>query len=380
MKILFTQWGLPDKLGGSELFLVEVAAELAHRGHEIAVYAGIVGKLGRDFQERTGIPVLTDPRLCPWTPDIIHGQNRIHALKGLMAFPNTPAILYLHGFLPVLEKPFLHPRIYRYVTISHGIAQRWTEGLGIPSEKFEIIPNHIDLVRFSTVRTPLEQPQKALLYSNGRFTEGMISDIRRACGDRGITLNLAGSCAGSQITEPEKVLPDYDLVFAVGRSALEALASGCAVIPVFTDMADEMITSDSLQRYRHQNMGVSILNHEKLTAEWIASQIDRWNPQDIAAVTHWIRSDAHMAKTVERLEEIYSAVIDESLMKPPMDLEREIEAIQTMMQKEEAYGSAKQRRMLTNRIKGMESSWSWKLTEPLRWVQRNAPTFGNCRK
>jgi hypothetical protein len=87
-----------------------------------------------------------------------------------------------------------------------------------------------------------------------------------------------------------------------------------------------------------------------------------------------------MAKTVERLEEIYSAVIDESLMKPPMDLEREIEAIQTMMQKEEAYGSAKQRRMLTNRIKGMESSWSWKLTEPLRWVQRNAPTFGNCRK
>lgn len=372
MKILFTQWGLPDKWGGSELFLMEVAAELARRGHEVAVYAGAVGRIGRDFQERTGIPVMEDPRLCPWTPDIIHGQNRIHALKGLMAFPSIPAILYLHGFLPVLEKPFLHPRIHRYVAISQGIAKRWIEGLGIPGEKFEVIPNHIDLGRFQRVRTPLEHPRRALLYSNGRFTEGQISEIRKACEARGLTLEMAGSCVGRQITEPEQILPDYDLVFAMGRSALEAIASGCGVIPVFADMAEEIVLPENLERLRDQNMSVRVLIHQKLTAEWIISQIERWDPQGIVAVTQWIREEACLSKTIDRLEEIYSSVISDSREKPPVDLESEIEAIHVMMQKEEAYGAAKQRRMLTNRIKDMESSWSWKLTRPLRWIQRAA--------
>lgn len=378
MKILFTQWGLPDKRGGSELFLIEVAAELARRDHEVAVYAGTVGKIGREFQERTGIPVLGDPRLCPWTPDIIHGQNRIHALKGLMAFPSAPAILYLHGFLPVLEKPFLHPRIHRYVAISQGIAKRWIEGLGIPGEKFEIIPNHIDLGRFQRVRTPSEHPRKALLYSNGRFTEGQISEIRKACEARGITLEMAGSCVRRQITDPENVLPYYDLVFAVGRSALEAIASGCGVIPLVGDMAEEMVLPENMGRLGNQNMSVRVLIHQKLTAEWIISQIDRWNPKDIASVTQWIREETCLSKTVDRLEGIYRSAISESREKPLVDLDREIGAIHVMMQKEEAYGAAKQRRMLTNRIKDMESSWSWKLTAPLRWIQR-AALPGNCR-
>lgn len=370
MKILFTQWGLSEKWGGSELFLVEVAAELARRGHEIAVYAGTVGKIGREFQERTGIPVMGDPRHCPWTPDIIHGQNRIHALKGLMAFPGTPAILYLHGFLPVLEKPFLHPRIHCYVAISQGIANRWIKGLGIPREKFEIIPNHIDLVRFQQIRKPPEHPQRALLYSNGRFTEGQISKIRKACEARGIAMEMAGSCVGRQIAEPEKLLPDYDLVFAVGRSALEAIASGCGVIPVFGDMAEEMVLPENMGRLREQNMSVRVLVHQKLTEEWITSQIAAWNPQGIATVTQWIREETPLSKTVDRLEGIYNSAISESREKPPVDLEIEIKAIHVMIQKEEAYGAAKQRRMLTNRIKDMESSWSWKVMAPFRWIQR----------
>jgi len=35
---------------------------------------------------------------------------------------------------------------------------------------------------------------------------------------------------GATFEQPEEVLPNYDLVFAVGRAAIEAMAIGCAVI------------------------------------------------------------------------------------------------------------------------------------------------------
>lgn len=113
MKILFTQHGLVNP-GGTELFVAEITPALRARGHEVAVYAGEAGEPAERLRNR-GIVVVTDPRDCPWRPDIIHGQHRIHALKALAAFPSCPAVLHLHGLLPFLEKPFIHPRIGLYL-------------------------------------------------------------------------------------------------------------------------------------------------------------------------------------------------------------------------------------------------------------------------
>ena len=368
MRILFTIWGLTDRRGGSELHTLEVVEALAARGHEVVIYAGEIGSLGRGFQKSAGIRVVSDPRDCPWTPDVIHGMHRIHALKALMAFPQTPSLLHTHGFVPVLEKPFLHPRILRYLVVSRGLIKHWSDGLGIPQDKIEFFPNHVDLRKFHFRGTAPQLPTRALLFSNGRFTEDQITLLKSACNSKGIAFEAMGRCVGNQVDNPEHIIPKYDLVFAVGRSALEAVAVGCGVVPVHGEMAEEMILPENYERFRSQNMAIRILNHKKLSEEWIREQLARWNPDHVMEVTKLVRKTSSLHAAVERLEVVYNEVIRAQKETPRASLEEEIAAIQTMLQKEAAYEAPKKMRMLQSRMKNIESSWSWKLTSPLREI------------
>lgn len=375
MRILFTQHALAGLRGGTELFTLEVVSELARRGHEITVYTGKVGKLATHLQ-KIGIMVVDDPRKCPWQPDIIHGQHRMHALKGLMAFPTRPGILYLHGFLPLLEKPILHPRIHRYVAISKGIADRWIEGIGIPREKFEIIQNHIDLKRFSTIREPRRKPEKVLLYSSHRFTPAQLSEMEQACRHCGMTFDLAGLCAGKEIAIPEKILPDYDLVFAVGRSAMEAAACGCAVIPVFANMADELLSTSNYERLLGQNLSVRVLKHERLSSSWLIAQIQKWDCESLRCVTERIREEKKLETTVDRLESIYRSVLQDAEGRPLPTLDDEIDEIASSTLK--AYRDLEkentkrlellipQAEWMEQRLQWMSKTLSWRITAPLR--------------
>lgn len=358
---------MTDRRGGSELHTLEVVEALAGREHEVVIYAGEIGSLGRDCQ-KSGIRVVSDPRDCPWTPDVIHGMHRIHALKALMAFPHTPSLLHTHGFVPVLEKPFLHPRIFRYLVVSRGLIKHWSDGLGIPAEKIEFFPNHVDVRKFHCRGTVPNRPARALLFSNGRFTQDQITLLEDVCGAHGMEFEAMGRCVGKQVENPERLIPKFDLVFAVGRSALEAAAVGCGVVPVHGDMAEEMILPENYERFRSQNMAIRILSHKKLSQEWIREQMARWNPDHVAEVTKLVRESASLQAAVARLEVIYDEVVRAQKETPRASPEEEIAAIQTMLQKEAAYEAPKKMRMLQNRIKNIESSWSWKLTSPLREI------------
>ena len=374
MNILFSQYGL-DHRGGSELFVVEVAGEFLRRGHSVAVYTGVAGPMAAHLTGLGGV-VVDDPRKCPWTPDVIHGQHRMFALKALMAFPSTPAIHYIHGFVPRLEKPFLHPRILRYVTISHGMAEHFAVSLGLPRESFEVIHNHIDLELYAAVRAVSESPRKALLYSNARFSPVQLSMIGEACRERGMSLELAGLCNGRVEEHPERLLPNFDVVFAIGRSALEAAACGCAVIPLYGGMAEELLHPGNYNRIRNQNFAVRLSEHEKLSAEWIGRQLDQWDRDAILAVTRMIRDDARLEKTADRLESIYGAVIADHAGSPEPALDDELLALQKILRKEEREDLRDRNEHLSRgkantqrRIQDLHGSWSWKITAPLRGLQ-----------
>ena len=374
MKILFSQYALAQR-GGSELFVMEVAGELLRRGHSVAVYTGTAGPMAAGLPQLGGV-IVGDPRKCPWTPDVIHGQHRMFALKALMAFPSTPAIHYIHGFLPRVEKPFRHPRILRYVTISHGMAKHFAASLGLPPERFEVIHNHIDLERYDEVRTVSEKPRKALVYSHATFSPMQLSVIGEACRERGISLELAGLCNGRVEEHPERLLPNFDLVFAIGRSALEAAACGCGVIPLYGGMVEELLHPDNYSRIRSQNFAVRLSLHEKLSAEWIGRQVDQWDRDAIRSVTRMVREEARLEKTVDRLESIYREVIAAYACSGQAALDDELLALENILRKEDrddlrlrnehlSRGKANMQR----RIHDLHGSWSWKITAPLRGLQ-----------
>jgi len=380
MKILFTQHGLRHR-GGSELFVVEVVRELARRGHEVAVYTGDSGPMASILKE-CGVMILDDPTKCPWMPDIIHGQHHQYALRAILGFPMTPAILYLHGFVPALEKPFRHPRILRYLTIAEGISRHWSSSYALPPDLFLTIPNHIDLGRFHHKRSLPDKPAKALIFANALLSQEQLEILQNACTKRGMTLELAGLCSGPQgmLLQPENHLPQYDLVFAVGRSALEAAACGCGVIPVYRDMAEEILLPETYEKLRAQNLAPRLLKHHKLSEEWIEMQLDRWNSNLIMEVSEIIRESAGVDNTVSLLEKTYAAVCQEYSIRQTASWEEEREALEAYFGQE---GELHLRERISKlraeiskltikmeKLESMKISLLWKFRGPVRWTYK----------
>ena len=360
------------------MFTLEVARELTRRGHDVAVYTGEPGPLASTIEE-CGIAILDDPAKCPWKPDIIHGQHHAYAFRAILGFPMTPAILHLHGFLPALEKPFRHPRIRRYLTTAESISRHWSSSYELSPDLFLTIPNHIDLDRFHQKKNPPDQPAKALLYSNANFSLEQLEILRNACAEREITLELAGLCKGSDgiLLKPEDLLPKYDLVFAVGRSALEAAACGCGVIPVYLDMAEEMLLPETYKKLRGQNLAPRLFKHHKLSKEWVEMQLLRWNSNLVMQVSEMVRESANLGGTVSLLEKIYINACTEHATHPCSSWEVEMEALEAYFSKQrERYCRSsffilnRKVETLNLQIEGMKNSLCWQLTAPLRWIDR----------
>src|SRR5262249_34234164 len=109
---------------------------------------------------------------------------------------------------------------------------------------------------------------------------------------------------------PERVLQAYDLVFAKGRSAIEALASGAAVILCDCAGVGPMVTMANVQQLRRLNFGLRAL-HERVSREAIAREIARYDPSDARQVTQEIRATAGASAAIDSLIGIYRAVIAE---------------------------------------------------------------------
>ncbi|MGH9800922.1 MAG: hypothetical protein ACRD82_11210, partial [Blastocatellia bacterium] len=123
-------------------------------------------------------------------------------------------------------------------------------------------------------------------------------------------LDVIGEGVGNVSSNPEDILGKYDLVFARGRSALEALATGTAVILFGPDRIGSLVTAAELERLRRLNFGIRTLS-SPLTGEALRGEIARYDPADATTVTAHIRATAGREKVVDELVEIYRAVIAE---------------------------------------------------------------------
>jgi len=205
-----------------------MAIALRRLGHEVCVFVSKTGPLAEEL-DTYGIPVVSHPGQAPFKPDLIHGQYNLETIAALLSFPDRPALYLSNGTRQWREHPPLHPRILRYVSLSAS-GRDWLQEAGIPGS----VPLSAQFCGYGAVchrsQTP-EEPVKALLYDRSSGAGRDLDDIRQACLRCNIQLQFVGDLVGRGPTRPEVMLPEYDLVFASGRSAIEALASGCAVVP-----------------------------------------------------------------------------------------------------------------------------------------------------
>lgn len=336
LRILITNNTL-DKRAGTELYVYDLAVALLARGHQPVAYSNQLGEVARSIRDE-GIPVIDNLDSLTLTPDIIHGHHHLETMTALLHFPQTPAIYFCHAWQAWEEWPARFPRIRRYLAMNGVTYNRLTCENGVPEEQVRLMLNFVDLARFKP-RAPLPpRPGRALVFSNYATERGFLPVIREACERAGLSLDVVGTGVGNPTSRPWEILGDYDLVFASGRSALEALAVGAAVIVCNHFGLGPMVTAAEFDWLRSANFGYQAIRRRQFTAEETLRQIERYDAADAAEVSRRIRSSASLEATVDRLLDLYAEVIAEHQRTPPCP-------------KEEMRAAAAYLRQLSSRLK-----------------------------
>jgi glycosyltransferase involved in cell wall biosynthesis len=306
LSVLFTNNALGQR-GGSETYVRDVALALLRRGHRPVVFSLVLGEIAAELRAAT-VPVLDDLTRLGEPPDVIHGHHHLETLIGALAFPGIPIVNFCHGWVPWEEMPLHHPAVRRYVAVDEVCVDRLVREEGIAPERVELLLNFVDLDRFRPRPTLPPRPARAVVLSNGATTRGYASVIAAACEAAGISLDIVGGAAGNAAARPEALLPGYDLVFAKGRTALEALAVGCATVLADVAGAGPLVTPDNYPSLRARNFGIRELRRGH-DPDWYATQIARYNAGSMAEVSARVRAEAGMEPAIDRLLDIYALAI-----------------------------------------------------------------------
>ncbi|MCS7314928.1 MAG: glycosyltransferase [Bryobacterales bacterium] len=306
LRVLLTIQTMEGPAGGS-MYVRDLALELARQGHEPAVYCRRLGPPAQQLLD-VGIQVVDCIDRTP-RPDIIHGNSPIETVAAVLRWPEAAAVFACHGWGPDALAPRI-PGIVRYLPVSEHARDVLLSVYGVPEDRIVMFQNPVDLERFP-LRSPLPPvPRKALVFSNTISELNHLPVIRAACMEMGLVLDSLGVATGRVRLDPERVLSAYDIVFAKGRAALEALATGCAVILTDAVGFGELVTTENYDQLRLRNFGLRALRLPS-TKETLLAQLKRYDPEDAARVTARVRRTEGLFAAVQRLGEIYREAIAE---------------------------------------------------------------------
>ena len=304
MRVLFTNSTLADR-SGSELYVRDLAIALRALGHDPIAYSPILGEVADDLREAT-VPVTNDLRTIRVAPDVIHGQHHLEIMTALTHFPGVRANYVCHGWLPWQEAPPSHPRIHRYVAVDDTVLDRLIVESGIDPAHVRTLYNFVDTKKFLPRGTPPAKPGNALIL-NSRATEANFGAlVREACRRHGIEeVDLIGYGNDRPVRNPEQLFAKYDLVFARARTALEAMAVGCAVVVSDPIGMAGLVTSSNFDELRRRNFGVRALNRP-VSVDALSAEIAAYDPDEVARVSERTRSEADIETVVTAYEELYA--------------------------------------------------------------------------
>lgn len=309
LRVLISNLALLGR-SGTEMYVRDLALGLSRRGHVPVVYAP---RLGSTAQGLKAAGVIVTDRLSSVhpAPDLIHGHHNLPTMAALLHFMGIPAVFVCHDRTAWHDAPPRFSRIRRYAAVDHYCLDRLVKDHSIPAERTQVVLNSVDLERFKP-RKPLPKlPRRALLFSNQANQYTHLNPVREACQRTSLELDVIGSGVDNVCEHPESVLGEYDLVFAKARCALEALATGAAVVLCGSEGSGPIVTYGRLEELRRFNFGRSVLN-EPLAPELLAQQIKSYDAAEASRVSARIRKEASLETMISQWLQIYESVLAES--------------------------------------------------------------------
>lgn len=312
MRILITNQMLATR-SGSELFTCDLAVGLHRAGWEVAVYSPLLGPLAEDLREK-GVPVVDHPCRLPWAPHVIHGQHHLPTMVALCAFPVARALALIHGYHPWEEMALLHPRIRVYAVVAGRLKWWIARQIGKPEDQIRVIPNMIDPARFHTSLDARSGAiRRALVFSNyvGERDEAFAA-LRQAAGRCGIEVKGLGTKFDNASETPEDILRGVDVVFATGRSAIEALACGCLVVPYHHGAMGDQVTASNYEAYRFDNFTVDRAVKPG-SANQLCATLNKLSREGSHVLPEWVLRDFSANRVVNQLTDAYKECLESPL-------------------------------------------------------------------
>ncbi|MBW8780820.1 MAG: glycosyltransferase [Verrucomicrobia bacterium] len=393
MRVLITNNSLAEH-AGTELYVRDVAFALRRRGHDPIAYSSRLGAVAEELVAG-GVPVLDDLSMLEMPPDLIHAHHHMDAMVAMLRFPRVPAVLFCHGSMPWEEAPVFFPSILHFVAIDDACHDRLTSA-GVAPDAITTLRTFVDLHRFPLREQCAPEPRRALVFSNYAAPGPGLELIRVACAEAGITeVDVIGHGMGTAVAHPEEILQRYDVVFAKGRAAHEAAATGAAVIVSDYSRFAGLLTSDVYEVWRSLNFGVRTLVYS-LEQSALVAEIRRYQASDVRRVTERLRREADLETSMDRLMGLYErihsgrdrlALLSEGVftaaasvylqgladqLKSPdalaLRIREEMSALPNPLLTDVLMKASMSR--LEDKIRRLTTSFSWRVTAPLRLLRR----------
>ncbi len=308
LNILITNHHLLD-FTGSEIFTLTLADSLTRKGHNVIVYSKYVDKMLGEFNKRN-IKVVEDLNsIKNYKFDIAHVHHSINAMEVRYYFPSLPIVFLSHGVLPFLEQPpFIELNIQKYLAVSEEVKENLINK-GIKENQIEIFRNIVDTGIFNERKNANHTPKKALILSN-RIDRQTQSIIQEACIQLNIELKTVGQNFGlvDQEMLPE-IINEVDLVFSLGRGAMETML--CGRVPIIFDYmgGDGIVTSENYEEVKKHNFSGRRFS-KKFSVEELIQEIKKYDYKDIKRIHNLALKDFSADINVERLLNIYFLVLN----------------------------------------------------------------------
>lgn len=306
MQILITNYQL-DHRTGTEIVVRDLERGLRARGHEVCVYTPRQGVLSDEIVAAGGNVVTTLDQV-PFTPDVIHGHHNGPATEAALHFPSTPAIFVCHSRDYWLDIARGVPSVHKYVAVDLNCRERLLAE-GVTADSIDVITNAADIDRFVLRPTPsMDCVRKAAIFSNNATPGNFVESVRRACTSVGLALDVLGDGAATSIDDPERVLANYDVVFAKARCAIEAMVAGCAVLATDAAGYGGLVTPSNVDWMLDWNVGDRCLQqiHD---SDAIADDLRRIDEDDVRSVSLRVRDRCSLSGALDAYEQLYRDAI-----------------------------------------------------------------------
>ena len=306
LKILITNIQLTIP-GGTVSYTKDLAKFLIAKGFIVEVFTYSIGTVGREMIAE-GIPVVTRLSQLINKPDIIHAHHTPTAFEALHYFKNTPAIFVVHDRTSRFDSPLPHKHILTYAAVDNNCLDRLLVDFKINQTYTKVFYNWVDTMRFPIRTSFNEMSMRAVVFSNYATPDNHYKIIAEACSQINLPLNVIGSGMDNSVSNPEKELYKYDIVFAKAKAAIEALATGAAVILCDFGGVGGMVQTNSIEHLRNYNFGRKTLTHE-FNTDFLIDEIKKYNIENNRINAAWIQEHASLEKIAATIIDFYYTTI-----------------------------------------------------------------------